>query len=76
MVYQRLGKSIFSELGTIYHQTLSGQKGKDQMKPGEELLLNGWENQTQKVWPKRKHNNKHAPKAKWSKMQTRGLGGS
>jgi len=29
-----------------------------------------------KSWPKRKHNNKHAPKAKWSKMQTRGLGGS
>ncbi|WMV48235.1 hypothetical protein MTR67_041620 [Solanum verrucosum] len=47
---QRTGDN---QMGTIYHQTLSGQKGKDQVKPGEELLLlNGWENQTQKVGPK------------------------
>ncbi|KAK6781206.1 hypothetical protein RDI58_023390 [Solanum bulbocastanum] len=29
-----------------------------------------------KSWPKRKHNSKYAPKAKWSKMQTGGWGGS
>ncbi|XP_055813850.1 protein HESO1-like [Solanum dulcamara] len=29
-----------------------------------------------KSWPKRKHNNKYAPKTKWSKMQTGGWGGS
>uniref|UniRef100_A0A0V0GTE0 Putative ovule protein n=1 Tax=Solanum chacoense TaxID=4108 RepID=A0A0V0GTE0_SOLCH len=29
-----------------------------------------------KSWPKRKHNSKYAPKAKWSKMQTGGRGGS
>ncbi|KAG5611146.1 hypothetical protein H5410_022427 [Solanum commersonii] len=52
-------------------------KGKDKMKPGEELLLlNGWENQTQKVGPKESTTLSMHPKAKWSKMQTRGLGGS
>ncbi|XP_055813861.1 uncharacterized protein LOC129883260 [Solanum dulcamara] len=29
-----------------------------------------------KSWPKRKHNNKYASKAKWQKMQTGGWGGS